>query len=154
MTDRGRPPIYDINYCDKLINSMENGDLNCEIFAEWGISHSTFYQWKQDHSEFNEAYEIGLPKREAWWTRWGKKAFQGKMKGFDFKPWIAFMNKNFEYNTDNNKTNNTQININNIQVIQTKEDYQNLLEKVREQAQELNVIDVIALPDKEINNDN
>lgn len=89
-----RPPKYNETYPEDLVKLMEQGMLNCEIYAKWGIHKDTFYQWINTHKEFKEAYDIGLAKCEAWWVARGRDGVSTG-KGFGFNPWIAIMNNKF-----------------------------------------------------------
>lgn len=49
-----------------LIELMANGLFNCQIEDEWCISSATFYRWKQENKELQDAYEVGESKRKAY----------------------------------------------------------------------------------------
>ena len=120
----GRPCKYDPSYCEKLIDLMANGALDCECFAYWNVNKSTFYDWINKYPDFREAHEQGLPKCEAWWIDWGKKGMRGEVKGFSFNAWIAFMNNKFKWAKnamqDQQSTTTNNISINNMNVLQHK----------------------------------
>lgn len=112
---------YDSNFHPKdLIRLMALGNLDCEIFAEWDIAKSTFYKWRQDHEEFDQAFQKGLPKCEAWWTNEMRKCFLSKDdKGFKYC--IAIMNNKFGWERGAKiEGNTTNIHINNMAVLQNK----------------------------------
>lgn len=117
------PSKYKDTYPADLIEMMEQGALNCDIFTKWGIHKDTFYQWMYDHPDLKEAYEIGKPRCEAWWVAAGKEAMAGKIKGFNSNLWIMFMNNKFGWVPGNKQvaesTTNT-INISNLNILQNQ----------------------------------
>lgn len=142
---RGRPPLYDpAIHPDALVEMMAKGMLDCEIYAEWGITRETFCKWKRDHEEFKEAHEEGMPKCEAVYVGKMRQCWlDGDDKGFKYC--IALMNNKFGWGKDENtrsQISNTY-NINNMQIVNTKEDYLQLVQDVRQQAKELNLLDIM-----------
>jgi len=138
---RGRPPTYDpLVHPDELISLMEQGYIDVQIYAKWGISKDTFYTWRRTHPEFAEAHNIGMPKCEAVYVR---KAQERLEAGDDagFKYFIAIVNNKFGWGKEEGSKGNTY-NITNMQVINSKEEYLRLVESVREQTQELNLIEL------------
>lgn len=118
----GRPEKYQQDYPDQLIKMMAEGMLDCEIYAAWDISKNTFYRWKREKPEFEEAFEIGFPKCEAFYAKHARLAMlNGDDKGFKF--FIALMNNKFGWEKgskgDGNTTTNN-IQIGNINVLQQK----------------------------------
>lgn len=110
---------YKSTYPEELIQMMEQGMLDCEIFAEWSISKDQFYTWRREIEAMEHAFQIGLPKCEAWWTRKMRECFlKGDDKGFKYC--IAIMNNKFgwEKGTKSGEGNTTNININNMNVLQ------------------------------------
>jgi hypothetical protein len=110
---------YQTNMPTKLVQLMADGKLDYQVCALWDISRDTFYRWINEKSEFKDAYEIGLPKCEAWWTEWGMKGMKGEIKGFSFNAWIAFMNNKFKWakNTQLEQQGTTNISIGNMNVL-------------------------------------
>lgn len=138
---RGAPPKYNSDiHPDELITLMEQGYIDVQVYAKWGITKETFYQWKRTHPEFAEAHAIGLPKCEAVYIR---KAQERLDAGDDagFKYFISIVNNKFGWGKEEGSKGNTY-NINNLQVINSKEEYLRLVESVREQTQELNLIEL------------
>ncbi len=54
---RGRPPKYQVEYCDKIIEMYSAGGDHFEFCAEVGISDMTFYNWRDNYEEFKEAWQ-------------------------------------------------------------------------------------------------
>ena len=117
----GRPFTYNKDFHpNDLIELMKKGALDCEIYAEWNISKMSFYRWLNEHEELKEAHEIGLSKCEAWWTKRMRERFEaGDDKGFKYC--IAIMNNKFAWEKGSKSDGNTtNININNMNVLENK----------------------------------
>lgn len=110
---------YDKEFHPKnLVELMAQGALDCEIYAEWDICKDTFYTWRNEHEEFQEAFNRGLPKCEAWYTKEMKRCWkEHDDKGFKYC--IAIMNNKFgwERGTRSEGTTNN-IQIGNVNVLQ------------------------------------
>jgi hypothetical protein len=87
--------IYEESHPEKLLELLKLGKLDCEIAASFGISTRTMLRWKDEHDNFKSAYELGKPACEAWWIEFGKTGMSGKVKGYNFNSWVAFMNNKF-----------------------------------------------------------
>lgn len=113
---------YKSEYAKLLVTYLAQGMLDCEIYDTLDICKNTFTRWRKEYPEFEEAYEQGLPKCEAWWVRKMKeKWLNGDDKGFKYCSLI--MKSKFNYNESqiNGVTNNTQINIQgNMNVLDSK----------------------------------
>jgi len=145
----GRPALYYPERCVELLALMKNGAKDSEIYAKWGISKVTFYEWLRSHEELKQAHEVGLELCEAKWEELGK---QGMLKesDIDFKFWIAFMNRKFGWHRDSagSNTQNTQINIGNINVLEghSKDE---LITYIQDQLKNLPEIECEVIPDAE-----
>lgn len=139
----GRPTKYAEDYPEKLLEMMEKGYLDCQIYAAFDVSKDTFYEWLKAHPEFKEAHQRGLPKCEAMWaTKMQTMIDDREDKGF--KPLIAVMNNKFGWGKNESSSGNTtNIHINQMAVLNTKDDYCKLLDEVKTQAAELNLIDLV-----------
>jgi len=136
-----RPSLYDpTKHPIELVSMMEQGMLDCEVYASWDISKDTFYAWKREHGDFKEAYDRGLSKCEAYYARRARECWQaGDDKGFKY--FISIMNNKFGWGKEESSKGNTY-NINNMQVINSREEYLRLVETVQEQTKELNLIEL------------
>lgn len=146
----GRPSEYYPERCVELLALMKNGAKDSEIYAKWGISKVTFYEWLRTHEDLKKSHEIGLELCEAKWEELGK---QGMLKesDIDFKFWIAFMNRKFGWHRDSSTTgtqNNTQINIGNINVLEghSKDE---LIEYIQNQLKNIPEIECEVINEKE-----
>lgn len=132
----GRPPIYDAEiHANELVTLMEQGYLDVQVYAKWGITKVTFYEWKRSHPEFAEAHEIGMPKCEAFYIR---KAQERLEAGDDagFKYFIAIVNNKFGWGKEGSSSNT--ININNMNVFKDQS-RDELLEYVQDKLLESNI---------------
>lgn len=121
MAKAGRPTKYKKEYCQEVIELMAQGWLDYKIAAKWNISRDTYYTWRNEYKDFNEACKVGLAKSESWWADWGEKGMRGEVEGFDYKCWISFMNNKFRESgwarTDKPDAANTSITIGNMNVL-------------------------------------
>lgn len=137
---------YEESHPGKLIELMEQGRLDAEIYASFGISERTFYRWLKEHPDLAEAREIGMPKCEAWWLAKIRTHIEaGDDDGFKYA--IGIMNNKFGWGKgENAKTvHNTQINVNQMQIVNSKEDYDKLSLGIQEKLKELNLMPQLAL---------
>lgn len=141
LPKRGRPPLYNADkHPEELIELMEQGYLDVQVYAKWGITKETFYEWKRTHPEFAEAHAIGMPKCEAVYIRKAQEKLQeGDDKGYKY--FMAIVSTKFGWGKEEGSKGNTY-NINNLQVINSKEEYLKLVESVQEQTKELNLISI------------
>ncbi len=147
-----RPTVYKDKYPQELIDLMSLGRFDYEIYAKWDVNKDTFYRWLREKPDLKECYELGKTKCLAWWTNAMRDKFtEGDDKGYRYCQLIV-TTKFPEFKQDTYSSTN-QININNLQVINTKEDYQALLATVKEQAKLLNVIDILPEEMQEITED-
>lgn len=113
---------YANNHPAQLLKLMSEGKLDCEIFSELGIKKDTFYRWRRENEEFMNAFELGLPRCEAWWvSRMRQCWLNGDEKGFKYC--IAIMNNKFGWGKDENTKSLVQNTVNiqgNMNVIQQK----------------------------------
>ena len=133
-----------------LIEQMSQQKLNVEIAAEWNISIGTFNRWRHEHTELEEAYQLGLAKFEA---KFIQNVFnpmiRGELEGrHAFNSAIAIANNKLGWTRGTQgeqKVNNTQININNMSVDlnnKSKEDLIALIQKDMDYLIDNNVINV------------
>ena len=146
LVKRGRPPIYHDDLCTELLRLASEGKSDSQIYAKWGISKETFYHWRKEHEEFKEASEIAYELCQNYWQELGIKGMMNP-KELDFKFWIAFMNRKFKWHRETEAGgNNTQININNINVLDTQS-RENLITFIEANLKNTNIIDVEAITD-------
>lgn len=133
-------PKYKKEYTDEIIDKMAQGLFDEEICADWSISRNCFYQWLKKYPDFKEAYEVGFNKCFLWWMGAGRAKFAAERDG-GFKYWQNVMTNKFHWNGKAYLNGDTQININNMNVLQTKspEEY---LEQIKDNLQELDFLDV------------
>lgn len=117
--DKVAEAVYNTSHPELLLQLMSEGKLDCEIYAQMGIKKDTFYRWRNEYPEFKEAFELGLPRCEAWYV---EKCRDCWMRGDDkgFKYFIGIMNNKFGWGKDeaakgntinNNLTINGQMNV-------------------------------------------
>ncbi len=131
MANAGRPATYvpgnvaEQEYTEshpqRLVELMQDGKLDCEIYSEFGITKKTFYLWRNEKPEFAKAFELGFPRCEAWWvTRMRDCWLRGDDKGFKYC--ISIMNNKFGWGQDEKLKSvvNQQINIEQMNVFKEK----------------------------------
>lgn len=96
---------------------MAAGLTDTEVIAKWGISRSTFYRWKKEYPEFKEASEIGKNLYDSNMISLGRQGML-KMIDMDYRYWKD-LSKNVHGLEDPKQlaTNNTQINIEQMNVL-------------------------------------
>ncbi len=74
----GRPTNYRPEYCQMIIEHMEDGSSVSSFAASINAARSTITQWADVHPEFMAALQVGKAKCAAWWDRRGRDiAVQG-----------------------------------------------------------------------------
>lgn len=97
---------------------MSAGFSETQTIAALGKSRSTFYRWKKEHPEFAEAVDKGAVQFDAKHEELG---IQGMMKtmDIDYQFWrdLGKYRNGWTDKTANGVTNNTQINIDQMNVL-------------------------------------
>lgn len=117
----GRPSKYTPDIADKVYQLMAEGKTNIDICSELSIPESTFYRWRKDHKDLQEAYERGLPKCQQKWEEMGKAIMLGQIPKANATVYMAFMNNKFNgWARDKvEDKGSTTINIEQVQVLQS-----------------------------------
>lgn len=71
---------YHPSYAAELPDMFLQGESVYEVCAKIGISVKTFYNWRKEHEEFAEAYELGKTYAVAWWMTIGRLGATGQKK--------------------------------------------------------------------------
>jgi hypothetical protein len=83
----GRPTSYRPEYCQMLIDHMEEG-LSFESFAGViGVNRDTIFEWAKVQTEFSDAKKAGFEKSRLTWERIGlniSKLNEGNPTAFIF----------------------------------------------------------------------
>jgi hypothetical protein len=141
MPSTGRPSVYQDSYPEELIKRMALGQFDYEIYADWDICKDTFYRWLREKPDLKEAYDVGLAKCLKWWSTEGKNRF-GERDDRGFKYWISIMNNKFGWGKDDARVaNNTQINIQNVNLLQQKNDAE-LIDFIKSKLEQTNIIEI------------
>lgn len=61
----GRPPKYDVSYCDRIVARMSKGFSLTAAAAHCDIHRDTVYDWESKYPEFSDAIKVGRAKRAA-----------------------------------------------------------------------------------------
>ena len=70
---------YDPKLCIDLTKEMAAGKSDTEVMAKWGVSRGTFYKWKREFPEFQEAHDTGKVMFDAIHERLGVQAMYGEI---------------------------------------------------------------------------
>ncbi len=73
-----------------------NGETIVEVAIDLGISRRTFYDWRKQYPEFEEALDEGLAVSEAWWSKVGRAGAIG-VKNVNPALWIFNMKNRFKW---------------------------------------------------------
>lgn len=108
-------------YVNKIAQETALGKSDSQIIKDWGIARSTFYEWKKNHPEFLEAYDLGKGLAESNHIELGRLAMT-KQLDLDYQFWRDIGKHLYKINNQPTAggTNNTQINIDNMNVLQNQ----------------------------------
>lgn len=131
---------YKKEYAEQIVDLMGQGLFDEEICGMWDITRQCFYGWLKDHPELKEGYDRGFNKAFMFWMGEGRKKF---LEGTDggAKYWNLIMTNKFHWNGKSHLAGDTQININNMNIIPQKTS-QEYIEQIKDNLQELDFIDV------------
>ncbi len=90
----GRPTKYSKELCKRLPGLFDGGQSVAEVCVELDISKDTFYKWVKRYPRFADAYQKGLQRSEAWWSRLGRVGSAGEVK-IQPATWIFNMKNRF-----------------------------------------------------------
>lgn len=119
--------------CTDLTRLMAAGLSDTQVMAQWGISRDTFYRWLRENEEFKEAHETGKVMFDAVHEKLGVEGML-KMSDIDYQFWRdlgKYRNGWSDKAAATTTTNNTQINIDNMNVLQNQSNEQ-LVEFIKE----------------------
>lgn len=91
----GRPTDYKPEYCQMLIEHMEEGYSYESFGGVIGVAEKTLYNWEKHHPEFLHSKEIGVQKSLIWWERVGRKGMMNDIPFFNDRIWRLNMINRF-----------------------------------------------------------
>jgi hypothetical protein len=138
-----RPTKYDPKLADALLESLSKGLTKQEAAAELKISRDTMYRWAKEHSEFGNALRTGLEWSEAVNISILRQGALGKIPKFNPTAFALLMNNTFGWSKSQEGFVGTQININNMNVLQNKSNDELLkfIEEKQANLQQLGIIE-------------
>ena len=84
----GRPTVYKEEYCDLLVDHMEQG-LSYESFAGLiGVTRDCLYKWEKAHPDFLYNKRVGKEKMTLFFEQMGIDAMTGKIEKFNAPTYI------------------------------------------------------------------
>lgn len=92
----GRPTDYKKEYCDVVIELMEEGASKAEVCLILKCDFQTFLNWQASHKEFFEAVKRGSDLSKGKWEQIGREAAFGNCEGFNATSWIFNMKNRFK----------------------------------------------------------
>jgi len=116
-----------------LIELMSIGLTNTQIYDDWNISEHSFYRWRKEHQELEEAYQVGIPKFESYMIE-NKlmPMIEGKVEGkHSFSGFKYLMDNKAGWTKGVPQGNTTNISINNVAISQESTATQ-LIDKIKE----------------------
>lgn len=142
--------------CVQLTKKMAAGLSDTEVMAQWGISRSTFYRWIKELPELKEAHETGKVMFDAIHEDLGRQGML-KLADIDYQFWRDLGKYRHGWaDKQSVATNNTQINIDTMNVLneKTNEELLALIKNAMEEHPELgNIIEHKPLTQEECNFD-
>lgn len=133
------PVKYESKYCAELTKKMAAGLSDTEVMAQWGIARSTFYRWLKEIPELKESHEIGKVMFDAIHEDLGRQGML-KQSDIDYQFWRDLGKYRHGWSDKPSvSTNNTQINIDTMNVLneQTNEELLIYIKSQMEQHPEL-----------------
>lgn len=96
--DRRHNRKYNKEYCEKVIEWMEQG-YSFESFAgSLYITRKTLYNWMESHPEFAEAKQVAEERCRIFWERMGIKGMLlGDKEKFNAAVWVFNMKNRFKW---------------------------------------------------------
>lgn len=79
----GRPTRYKSEYCQALLDHMEQGLSFLSFAGTIGVCFDTLYEWERVHPEFSEAKKRGVAMSLAWDEKLLNKGTEGKQRGYN-----------------------------------------------------------------------
>ena len=136
--------VYNSSHPERLLELMGEGKLDCEIYAILGLKKDTFYRWRREYPAFESAFQLGLPRCEAWYVKKCRECWErGDDKGFKY--FIGIMNNKFGWGKEERYSSVTQNTINiqgNMNVIQQKSQ-EELIELIQNNTEYLQLNNVL-----------
>lgn len=132
--------VYNPQHCEELIKWMSKGLTNIQICAKLGISEKTFYDWRRDRPEFQEAFDLGDPLRFNFLMEQGDELFLKGVNDKGYKHWqkkMSYMYRDYSPEASLGTTNNIQIA--NMNVLNNKSDGE-LLEILNQKLEKLRML--------------
>lgn len=91
MKNKGRPTIYQIKYCQKIIDWMADGYSISSFAGKIGVSEKTIYNWAKENEDFLQSIKIGKAKSILFWEKIGRQGMMGEIPHFNATVWIFQM---------------------------------------------------------------
>ncbi len=93
LRSRGRPSLYDPDYCDRVLDLAGEGCGRAEIAAALQVNAKTIAAWTRAHFEFRDAMHHAKEIEYAWWLTKGR---EGHLKsGWNATGWALQMRNRF-----------------------------------------------------------
>jgi hypothetical protein len=90
---RGRPTLYHLAYCERVLELASKGCCKAEIAAALGVSGKTLGAWAKAHPEFRDALSCAKELEYAWWLKAGR---EGQfIRGWNAASWALQMRNRF-----------------------------------------------------------
>lgn len=106
----GRPTLYKPEYCEMLLEHMEQG-FSLESFAgKVRVSRDTLYEWIKVHKEFSDTVSVAKSLSQYKWEELGREMMMGRAPGsvpslymFNMKNRFGWADQPKEAEEDKNK---------------------------------------------------
>ncbi len=77
----GRPTDYKPEYCDQIVDLMEQGYSVTAAAGKMRVTRQTVYNWAEAHDEFFNALNLGRSLAAVWWEEKAIELASGKGEG-------------------------------------------------------------------------
>jgi len=92
---RGSATKYSPEMCGKAREHFKEGYGMPTLGAALGVGHTSVYNWRKVHPEFDKACSEGEETALLWWENKGREGMTGKISGFNAAVWIFNMKNKF-----------------------------------------------------------
>ena len=135
----GRKSKYTPEACQAVVDAAARGEhVAGMILAAGATSRQTFYNWRKEHPEFDQACKSAELISLAFYEKVGQMGIQGLIKGFNATAWIMVMNNKFkdEYSRSGSGS-NTEITVNTLNLSDSEK-----MQKIAQKLEKLKALGV------------
>ena len=81
MAKVGRPSKYKEEFIPIMLDLGKAGKLPASVASTFGVSKQTLHDWREQHEEFSDAWDIYRESAETWWLDLAQRQAAGEQGG-------------------------------------------------------------------------